>query len=84
MRTIMIIDDELGMVEFLKIVFQKAGFKTVGTNKVQEMAALYEEHAPDIVLLDLNINGANGFDVCKQIKELDSNAKVLFVTGTRI
>lgn len=39
------------------------------------------EHEPDIIFLDYNMEGMNGLDVLKKIKEFDPNIIVLFISG---
>jgi putative two-component system response regulator len=41
-----------------------------------------KESKPDIVILDTNLGGMDGFEACQKIKELDgSTAKIIVMTG---
>lgn len=41
---------------------------------------LIEKHNPDIVILDVEMPGINGLDICRKIKERYKTVKVLFLT----
>lgn len=41
----------------------------------------FKETAPDIVLLDIMLPDMMGFEVCKQIQEIDENIPVIFLTS---
>ncbi|MCC3376317.1 response regulator [Cohnella sp. REN36] len=43
--------------------------------------ALYDEHAPDLVLLDINMPGINGLDVARHIRQRSSVSRIVFLTG---
>jgi DNA-binding response OmpR family regulator len=68
MAKIMIVEDDFFIREELTNIFLKAGYKvmciTSFKNTVQEII-----HAsPDLVLLDLNLPGVTGFDICRSLK----------------
>ena len=46
----------------------------------EEGLALAREHAPDLVVLDLNMKGMDGIATLKALKELDNEIKVVLLT----
>ena len=68
MRQLFIVDDDYDILLSLKIWFTKKGFDV----KVFEHSKpLFEElyrSMPDLILLDVNLNGEDGRDICKRIK----------------
>ena len=49
----------------------------------EEAIALYKQHQPDIVFLDITMPGIDGFEALKHIKEIDSDALVVMVSADR-
>src|SRR3954466_13066118 len=69
--TALIIDDEQLAREELKYLLESAGGVDVvaqGTNGI-EAVDLIEEHHPDLVFLDVQMPGLDGFAVIKRLKE---------------
>lgn len=42
---------------------------------------LYRRHKPDVVVLDIGLEGMDGIQVLNQIRQLDPNAKVVMCSG---
>lgn len=68
MKKIVIVEDEIFMREELAYLLEKAGYEvsciTSFQNTVHDIAA----EAPNLVLLDINLPGMSGFEICKQLK----------------
>jgi DNA-binding NarL/FixJ family response regulator len=47
----------------------------------REVLELFEKHAPDVLLLDLNMPDKSGLDILPQIRQLYPNTRVLVLTG---
>ena len=76
--TALIIDDEALAREELSYLLEKAGGVEVlahGSNGI-EAVALIREHKPDIVFLDVQMPGLDGFAVLKKLLEKDKRAKL--------
>jgi DNA-binding NarL/FixJ family response regulator len=46
----------------------------------QELSTLFEKAKPDALLLDLNLNGQDGFTILEQLRNRDSTLKVVIFT----
>lgn len=67
--TLLIVDDQEPNVHLLKRILQVEGFtQVVSTTDPREALALYQQHQPDLVLLDLNMPYLDGFAVLNQLK----------------
>ena len=72
---LLIVDDERANCLLLKKVFEKQGFETViTTTDPTETAALYRQHHPGIVLLDINMPQMDGFEVLSQLQTQEGEA----------
>lgn len=68
MKKIVVVEDDPFMREELKDVFSKAGYATsCVTDFNQTIEGIIKEEA-DLVLLDLQLPGRNGYEVCQALK----------------
>ena len=80
MIRITIVEDESFMREELSLILRKAGYEVY---EVQIFQKTYEEilkSHPDLVLLDVNLPGQSGFEICKKLKE-KSQCPVMILTS---
>lgn len=69
MPIINVVDDDEGMRFLLKLILERAGYDVVEAESGEECLEKFDSIRPDLILLDINMTGINGWDVCKQIKE---------------
>ncbi len=68
MSRILIIDDDVDFLQTIRIILSERGFK-VETTFTQDY--IYEHilnFNPDLILLDINLNGADGRNICMGLK----------------
>jgi putative two-component system response regulator len=67
--TILIVDDQDSNVRILERMLRRAGYEqVVGTTDPRLVPALFVEHRPDLVLLDLHMPHVDGFGVLEQLR----------------
>jgi len=69
MKKVLIVDDEKDIVESVGSFLTKQGFSVFSALDGEEAKAKIVEVEPDIVLLDLILPKANGFEVLKWLRE---------------
>jgi len=69
MPIINVVDDDESMRFLLRLILERAGYDVVEAESGEECLENFDSIRPDLILLDLNMPGINGWDVCKQIKE---------------
>ncbi len=81
--TILIVDDDPGFIHVLARMVDDLGEVLVATSG-QEALILARRTPPDLVMLDANMPGLNGFQVCRQIKADPalSEIPVIFVSAS--
>jgi putative two-component system response regulator len=67
-HTILIADDEEAIRHTIKRILTKDGLEVVTAADGEEALALFAEHRPDLVLLDITMPKLNGFEVCERIR----------------
>ncbi len=79
---ILIVDDSLTNLTLLNAVLQQDGFQVVLANSGEKAFALAQEKQPDVILLDVEMPGWNGYETCKRLKKepLLAQIPVLFLS----
>jgi DNA-binding response OmpR family regulator len=67
-RTVAIVDDEPDLVELVSVHLKRAGFQTQAFPDGRSFLKYLERHRPDLVILDLMLPDADGFEICKQLR----------------
>jgi DNA-binding response OmpR family regulator len=77
---ILVLEDEASIREFEVTYLRDAGYKTIEAADGLTAIELFEKHAPDLAIVDINLPKMNGFDVCKAIRAT-STVPILIVTA---
>ena len=60
-------------------VLRRAGFEVIETNRGARVMPLIATHQPDLILLDVNLPDASGYDICREIKSHPDHAASIVV-----
>lgn len=82
-KTLLLVDDEQDILEFLTYNLEKEGFKIVTANDGIEGLEKAKTHAPALVLLDLMMPRMDGIETCQLIRQEKNlnNTIVVFLTS---
>jgi len=80
MKCIAVVEDEVLMREELSEMLGRAGYEVRGIEVFENVSDQLLNLAPDLVLLDLNLPGACGFQICRDVKQR-SAVPVLVLTS---
>jgi two-component system response regulator VicR len=77
------IEDEIEMIDLVRLILGRQGFTVLGANGGREGLDLVRKELPDLVLLDLMMPDMDGWDVYHQIKseELTRDIPVIVITA---
>ena len=78
--TILIIEDEQNINDILSYTFTQSGYKTLSAYDGITGLSMCLEQKPSLVLLDVNLPGMDGMDVCKEIRKT-SNVPIIMLTA---
>ncbi|MHB1394310.1 MAG: response regulator transcription factor [Clostridia bacterium] len=80
MKHIFVVDDERTIRDLIKKYMEKEGYKVTlfedGKNLVNEIRRL----SPDLIVLDIMLTGADGLELCKEIRKT-SELPIIFVSA---
>ncbi|MDE6687925.1 MAG: response regulator transcription factor [Lachnospiraceae bacterium] len=80
MKHIAIAEDEFLMREELSDMLRKAGYQVSEISEFEDVTEQLLALSPDLILLDLNLPGTSGFQICREIKQT-SSLPVLVLTS---
>ena len=66
---ILIVDDEEDICQILSYSLQAAGYQTSVAHSAEEALVLIEQSAPDLLLLDIMMDGLSGTDLAKLLQD---------------
>ena len=68
--TILIAEDNLFVKELLETILKSEGINVIGVDNGEKALQKCNDHNVDLVMLDYNMTGLNGYETCKQIREV--------------
>lgn len=77
---ILIVDDEPKIVRLAKDYLERSGFRTFPAHDGIAALAAARQEKPDLVVLDLNLPGMDGLDVCRALRR-ESSVPVIMLTA---
>jgi len=78
---ILIVEDEVGIVQFLKQGLQEEGYQITTAADGSKGFELVQEQKFDLILLDWMLPKINGLDLCKAIRVKDQTTPIIFLTA---
>ncbi|MBK9711388.1 MAG: response regulator transcription factor [Kouleothrix sp.] len=79
-RKILIVDDEAGLRELVRINLEHEGYGVVQAEHGAMGLDMVREHQPDLVIMDVMMPEMDGWEACKRIREF-SQVPVLMLTA---
>lgn len=78
---IIIVDDDRIVSSSLKTILEARGTEVVAVgNSGEEAVRLYSEYLPDVLLMDIRMDGMTGLEAAEEILSADREARILFLT----
>jgi DNA-binding response OmpR family regulator len=77
--TILVVDDDRELRELIGFVLTSAGYAVIEAGDGLEALRRQTDARPDLVILDVNLPGLDGFEVCRRMR-LESDTPVMMLT----
>jgi len=81
MIKILILDDDAGTCNHLAKFFRSRGYTVLTAIRGEDALSLIEKEKPQILFLDIQMEGISGLDVLKKAKEDNPNVKAVMITA---
>jgi len=81
-KQILLADDSLTIQKVVELTFMDEDFEVAAVGSGDEALSRLEKGLPDIVIADVHMPGASGYEVCRQAKARSSQLPVLLLVGT--
>ena len=79
--TIMVVDDDSGVRNAMRILLKSVGLESVLYSSAQEFLAAYQPSQPGCLLLDIRMPGMSGLELQQQLNLRGAVIPVIFMTG---
>ena len=83
-KTVLVIDDEPDLNLVIKIVLEGNGFRVDSFTDPLSALESFKANLYDLIILDIQMPGINGFELYRQIKKIDDKVKVCFLTASEM
>lgn len=83
MAKLLIVDDETDVREFAANFFRKRKIEVSTASSGEEALSIIDKEKPNLVLLDIRMEGIDGIETLRRIKENNKEIKVIMVTGKK-
>ncbi|HEY4691694.1 MAG TPA: response regulator transcription factor [Anaerolineae bacterium] len=76
---ILAVDDDRELLGLISFALRQAGYLVIEASNGVEALSAFEREQPDLAILDVNLPGMSGFEVCRRIRE-QSATRIMMLT----
>jgi DNA-binding response OmpR family regulator len=80
MKKILVVDDNKDILDILKIILTLYGFEVLTHSSGLGVPEIVTAYNPDLILLDINLPGKIGTEICKELKE-KNNIPIILISA---
>ena len=78
---IFVAEDEKTIRRELTILLENAMYQVTAPENFENIPDQITEASPDLILLDVNLPGMSGFDICSMLRQRENSCPVIFLTS---
>jgi two-component system, OmpR family, KDP operon response regulator KdpE len=77
---VLVVDDEPAVIKFVAANLRARGYDVADASNGLEAVERVKDYKPDLVILDINMPGMDGFEACSYVREI-SDAAIIMLTA---
>jgi two-component system cell cycle response regulator DivK len=81
-RTVLVVDDHEDNRRILRDLLQSAGYEIVEATTGEDAVATAEARVPDLILMDIQLPGIDGYEATRRIKANDALRRIPLIVVT--
>ncbi len=79
-KTALVVEDDKSVLQLIRLYLAQAGFRVLEAGDGDTGLKMVLRESPDIIILDLNLPGMDGIEVCKAVRK-ESEIPIIMVTA---
>ncbi|MGV7220553.1 MAG: response regulator [Nitrospinales bacterium] len=79
-KKILIVDDDTNIREVIRFALDKAGMVAILAKDGREAIQLFQQHSPNLIVLDINMPEMDGLEVCRVLRK-SSDIPIIFLSS---
>jgi len=76
---ILIVDDQVQNLQLLVDIFSDTPYEILACKNGNDAIRIANEEKPELILLDINMPGISGFDVCSKLKNVSETKDIAII-----
>lgn len=80
-KLILLVEDENNLASVIKLNLELDGYSVIIADNGQKSVDVFRNLKPDLVILDIMLPELNGIEACKQMKKINSETPILFLSA---
>lgn len=81
LATLLVVDDNKGVLDFLILLLSKHGYKTIGANGGLECLEIVRRQPVDLIISDVMMPAMDGLQLCEELKLVAPQTPVILLTA---
>lgn len=82
MKTVLYADDNLDIIELVKVLVERAGYRLLTARDGREAVSICLAENPDLVLLDISMPQLDGVSAASELREAGYNNPIVMLTAS--
>jgi DNA-binding response OmpR family regulator len=78
---LLVVDDNVRLAQTIVAYMEMEGFRAIHANSAEEALLAAGRSSFDLALVDINMPGMDGIEVCRRLREMLPGIRVVIVTG---
>ena len=79
--TILVVDDNNGVLEFLMLLLSKHGLSAIGASSGDQCLNIVKNRPVNLIILDVMMPSMNGLEVCQELKKITPSIPIILLTA---